>query len=236
MALLELDHVEKHYRRGTRDIVALEDVSLSLDPGEMVVVLGGRASGRTSLLRVAAGIDRPDAGFVRYAGRDLHEGARLLGREIAYCRTERLPPSPTTVLQQLLSDELARGSRGAAAQARAYRALRRVQVEHTADRAACELSADEEVRVAIARALSCEPRLLLIDEPTLKINYSARDPLLRLLKTLADDGLAVLSTTGEGTGVLGATRVLSLDRGTLRGEFAPELAPVTDIAQRRHAG
>lgn len=236
MALLELEHIEKHYRRGTRHVVALEDVSLSLDPGEMVVVLGGRASGRTSLLRVAAGVDRPDAGIARFAGRDLRDGVRLLGRDIAYCRIEHLPPSPTTVLQQLLSDELARGCRGGAAQERTHRALRRVQAEHTADLAACELSADDEVRVAIARALSCEPRLLLIDEPTLKVDYSARDSILGLLKMLADDGLAVLSTTGEGTGVLGATRVLSLHCGALRGELVPELAPVTDLAQRRHAG
>ena len=68
------------------------------------------------------------------------------------------------------------------------------------------------MRVAIARALTSEPRLLVIDEPTIGVDLLARDGVLRLLRSIVDGGIAVLTSTGEGTGFLGADRVLSLAR------------------------
>ena len=94
MTLLELEHVSKRYRRGEH--VALDDVSLVIDAGEMVMVWGERRSGRSTLLRIAAGIETPDAGVVRFAGGDLAErrGEVLGGRSATAERCFALTGDP----------------------------------------------------------------------------------------------------------------------------------------------
>jgi ABC-type multidrug transport system ATPase subunit len=226
MSLLELDRVEKRY--GGR--VALDDVSLSIERGEMVVVLGERRSGRSTLLSVAAGIETPDRGAVRFEGRDLRDGDGA-----AYCLMKFQPRSGTHVLEQLVASQLMRRVPQTKAHEAAWRALARVDGERYAGLHVGELRGAETVRVAIARALACEPHMIVIDEPTLGLDVAERDEILALLRSLADDGVAVLASAGDGTGMRGADRVLMLDRGTLRGKITPELAPVSDLAELRRA-
>lgn len=234
MTLIELERVGKRYNRGSR--VALNDVSMEIHAGEMVVVWGERQSGRSTLLRIAAGIEAPDTGTVRFDGNHLTaRSGKLLGQEIGYCRREFRRNRGSTVLDQLITGQLGRRVPQATALAQAWRALERVQARSCAELEVTDLKTDETVRVAIARALTCNPRLLIIDEPTLGVEVLKRDEILKLLRSLADDGVAILSSTGEGTGFLGADRVLALDKGELDGELNPELAPVTDLAHHRQA-
>jgi ABC-type sugar transport system ATPase subunit len=234
MTLLGLEHVGKRYKRGAR--VAIEDVSMEIHSGEMIVVWGERQSGRSTLLRIAAGIETPDTGVVRFEGGDLAtRDRRKLGQGVSYCRREFRPPRGPTVLDQLIAGQLGRRVPQHVALTHAWRALERVEAGSCAELAATELNADETVRVAIARALTCNPRLLVVDEPTLGVEPLDRDGILRLLRSLANDGIAILSSTGEGTGFLGADRVLTLDKGKLEGELTPGLAPVTDISHHRQA-
>src|ERR1700691_3999766 len=88
MSLLSIEHATKRYRRGRLEHVAIKDVSLSIEPGELIVVWGARRSGRSTLLRVAAGIERPEEGTVSFEGRDLARWRNsVLGRRIGYCQT-----------------------------------------------------------------------------------------------------------------------------------------------------
>jgi ABC-type multidrug transport system ATPase subunit len=234
MILLEFEHVSKRYRHGEH--VALDDVSLTIDAGEMVTIWGERRSGRSTLLRVAAGIEAPDRGVVRFAGRDLAGGGEEpLGDGISFCRTAFRSSAGQNIVDQLVAGQFARGIPRPAARLRAWKALERVAAEQFATRIPEELNGEETIRVSIARALACEPRLLIIDEPTIGVDLRARDGILHLLRSIANEGIAVLTSTGEGTGLLGADRVLSLGKGRLRGETIPELAPVTDISYRRKA-
>ena len=233
MILLELEHVSKRSRRGVRD--ALDDVSLSIDQGELVTVWGERRSGRSTLLRVAAGIETPDAGVVRFAGRDLtHRNDDELGEGISYCRTAFRASAGQHIVDLLAATQLARGM-PRCARSRAWGVLERVAAKECATRTAEELGGEEVVRIGIARALACEPRLLVIDEPTIGVELIARDGILSLLRSIADEGIAILTSTGEGTGFLGADRVLALHKGKLRGEIAPELAPVSELERHRQA-
>jgi ABC-type sugar transport system ATPase subunit len=234
MTLLELEHVAKSYGRGSR--VALADVSLAIDAGEMVVVLGERQSGRSTLMRVAAGIEKPDTGMVRFEGRDLAERrGEALGGGISYCRRTFRLDWGRTVLEQLVASQLARRVPQSTAQTHAWRALERVDAVGCAPLVATELKVEEKVRVAVARALTAAPRLLVIDEPTIGADFLRRDDILKLLRSLADEGIAILHSTGDGTGLLGADRALSLGKGVLSGELTPDLAPVSDLARRRLA-
>jgi ABC-type sugar transport system ATPase subunit len=234
MTLLELEHVAKSYRRGSR--VALDDVSLAIDAGEMVVVWGERLSGRSTLLRIAAGIETPDTGHVRFEGHDLAErGGEKLGGGISYVRRQLRSQWGHTVLDELVAGRLARNVPRSDAVQKAWRALRRVEAERFATLECAELKTEETVRVVIARALASDPRLIVIDEPTIGVDTLKQDDILKLLRSLADDGIAILASTGEGTGFLGAHRVVALDNGKLHGELKPELAPVMDLDRRRRA-
>ncbi len=232
MSLLELDRVASC--RGSE--VALKDVSLAVEVGEMVVVWGERRSGRSTLLRIAAGIEPPNHGTVRFQGRDLAErGAEMLGDEIGYCRRGFRPERGLTVLDQLISSQFARKVPQATALTRACRALERVGADWCAQLPARGLKTEETVVVAIARALTADARLLIVDEPTIGVDPLKRDDILKLLRSLADEGVAILASAGEGTAMLGADRVLSLGNGTLRGELKPDLAPVTELERHRRA-
>lgn len=232
MALLELERVGKHYKRDSR--VALEDVSMEMHAGEMVVIWGERQSGRSTLLRIAAGIETPDRGTVCFDGCELTTRDRKkLGQGISYCRRQFHRRRGPTVLDQLIAGQLSRRVSQPTALAYAWRALERVQANSCAELPATELKTDETVRVAIARALTCDPCLLVMDEPTLGVEPLDRDGILKLLRSLADEGIAVLSSTGEGTGFLGADRVLALGKGKLDGNLTPDLAPVTNLIRHR---
>jgi ABC-type sugar transport system ATPase subunit len=229
MSLLELRRVSKRYGRGMRERVALRDVSLQLDAGELVSVWGRRRSGRSTLLRVAAGVEAPDDGVVRFDGRELSgRCGEMLGHGIGYCRTTFQASEGEAVLDHVMVGQFAHGISPSLAEVRARAALERAGAQRCAARRPGELDCDEIVRVAIARALALDPRLLLVDEPTIGVDLLARDGILLLLQSLAREGTAVLMSTGESTGLSGA-RALTLSDGELHGAPARELAAVVPL-------
>jgi putative ABC transport system ATP-binding protein len=139
------------------------------------------------------------------------------------------------VLDELLLGQLARGVRRSLARTRAYTALARVGASDCAARVAHELDGAEELRVALARALALEPSLLVIDDPVRGVDLLQRDSILALLRSLADEGIAVLISTDEATALAGADRAMSLSDGVLRGTRAPELAQVLPLRRRASA-
>lgn len=230
MTLLELANVNKCYWHGSRERCALRDVALELDGGELLAVWGMRRSGRSTLLRVAAGLEAPDSGIVRFDGHDLAaRRGEALSTGIRYCRRTFRHAEGQVVLDQLIVSQLARGVSARVAKVRAASALKRAGVGQSATLRPGELDASETVHVAIARALTFQPRLLVIDEPAIGLDPRARDEILLLLRSLSDEGVAVLMSTGEMTGLTGADRALSLDDGALHGNVLPELASVTPL-------
>jgi len=234
MNLLELEHASKRYGRGSQERVALRDVSLELEPGELVAVWGRRRSGRSTLLRVVAGLEAPDAGVVRFEGRDLNDRRAEAVRDgIRYCRKAFRSAGGQYVLDQLVTGQLTRGTSPSSARSRAHDALARTGAEQCAGLRPSELDNAEVVRVAIARAIAHQPRLLVIDEPTLGVDLAGHAQIVSLLRSLADDGMAVLTSAVETTGLAGADRALSLSKGELRGELTT--APVAPVVPLRAA-
>jgi ABC-type multidrug transport system ATPase subunit len=235
MSLLELEAVGKRYGAPARERLVLSEVSLRLEAGELVVVWGLKGSGRSTLLRVAAGIEAPDSGTVRFEGRDLAEhGEGLLGGGVGYCERTFRYAEGERVLEQVTVGLLARGVPPRQARARAQQSLARVDAEQTAAQRLATLEDGESVRVAIARTLALEPALLVIDEPIRGVDLLERDGILALLRSLADQGIAVLASTSEATGLAGADRGLVISEGELRGAPPAELATVLPL--RRPAG
>ncbi len=234
MSLLELGAVDKRYEddRGTHTV--LRNVSMRAEAGEFVVVWGLRHSGRSTLLRVAAGIVPPDAGSVRFEGHDLAGGGeRLLGEGIGYCQKTLRFADGHTALDHAMVGLLSRWVAPSKARVRALGALERAGVADCARMTRRELSTAEAVRVSLARTLALRPRLVVIDEPVKGVELSERDPILALLRSLADEGVTVLASTGESTGLSQADRGLVLGDGELRGAPPRELAPVLPLRRVR---
>jgi putative ABC transport system ATP-binding protein len=227
MTLLELEHVSKRYRHGAREIVALRDVSLELHAGEVVTVWGMRGSGRSTLLRVAAGVEAPDSGSVRVNGRRLCGG---IAPELAFCRRGSHGFERAPVLDELIAAQLAQGLQADGARERALAALERVDARRCGELRPHELDSGDAVRVSIARALVRAPSLLLIDEPTTNVDLRSRDRIVSLLRSLAQEGIAVLASVGGGTDLFGADRTLAISDGALSGHAAPELAEVVEFS------
>jgi ABC-type cobalamin/Fe3+-siderophores transport system ATPase subunit len=235
MSLLALEGVGRRYGRGSNERVVLREVTLELDGGELVVVWGLRHSGRTTLLRVAAGIEPADSGEVRFGGRKLNGGGNELGGGIGYCQRSFKGAEGRVVLEELMVGQLARGVLPGSARDHSRAALERCGVEHCATHRLEDLDGAEAMRVTIARALTLAPALLVIDEPTKGIDLIERDGILSLLRSLADEGIAILMSAGEATGLSGADRALSLADGELRGSLSPELASVVSLHRRASA-
>ncbi len=236
MTLLELNRVTRRYRRGPHERVVLCNVSLQVNAGELVAIWGLRRCGRSTLLRVAAGIEPPDSGMVCFAGQDLAGSAgKALGGGIGYCRHGSREGRGASVLDELLLGALACGIPRRKARMRAFAALERVSAQDCAPHGPHELDGAEALRVAVARALILQPALLVIDDPVRGVDLLERDAILLLLRSLADEGIAVLISATEATALAGADRALSLAGGKLRGSVAPELATVVPLRRRASA-
>lgn len=234
MSLLELTGVSKRFRHGSLVIDVLRDVSLEVHPGELVAIWGLRHSGRSTLLRIAAGIERPDSGVVRFQGDDLSAGGGALARGVGYClRSFRGEGQP--VLEELVAVQLALGASPSLARERAWSVLERTGAQDCAHLRSYELDGAQAVRASIARALAREPQLLLIDEPTTGVDLLARSAMLELLRSLSRDGTAVIASVAESTGIFGVDRALSLSDGQLRGHVSPRLADVLPMPLRSSA-
>ena len=202
---LAVEHVAHAF--GTRAV--LSNTSLSISRGESVALLGANGTGKSTLVRLAAGLIRPDQGNVHVAGTPAQAGRPDVG--IAF-QDARLMPWRSVARNVSLPLEIAGADRRAAHTA-AIAALARMQAEHLADRAPADLSGGERQRAALARALVRNPKLVLLDEP-----FAALDALTRIRfdEQLPDlvGGAAILFVTHDvGEALLVADRVLVLSRG-----------------------
>lgn len=222
MMMLRIEQVSKrHQRPGGEEKVALDDVSLSLDRGEIVGIFGPSGSGKTTLLRIAAGLEAPDRGTVRWNGERVgqmpqKERERMRRQELG-CVWGRQPwPVGHTVLEQVRMPLLADKRRLRPATRRTHEALLACEVEQCASMYFEDLSDGERQRVAIARALVIEPRLLLADVPASHLSFEEQEQIMGLLGLLAREGkVAVLVTDNNDETLLRVDRLLYLCDGRL---------------------
>ncbi len=218
MTLLALREVCKSYSDGLRPRLVLDHVSFEIDAGETIGVLAARLAGKTTLLKVAAGLEPADSGSVCWEGHDLapmsvdHRARcrRSRGIALASCDWRQIASRPvvTHVATPLYSD----GLKIREAERRAHRALEWVRAPELGHRMTDRLGVSERVRVELARALVREPRLLLVDEPAVLPRPSDAREFFELLHGLPKQlGLALIIASEEVTAVRGSHRVMNLD-------------------------
>ena len=218
--VLQLQKVRRVHGKGEAKVIALDDLSLTVNAGEFVAVMGPSGSGKSTLLHLAGGLDVPDTGAVVVEGTDigrLSAGRRaaLRRRHIGYVFQDfNLVPTLTAGENVSLPAELDGVGRGRA-RLKAVAALAEVGLASVVDRFPDQLSGGQQQRVAIARALIGDRRLVLADEPTGALDSGTGEAILELLRSRADAGAAVVLVTHEARHAAWADRVVFLRDGRL---------------------
>ncbi len=218
--VLEAERLARTFTRAPRPITPLREASLRVHRGELVAILGRSGSGKSSLLALCGGLDRPDRGRVVVAGQDLArldqaERERFLQRIVGWVfQSSLLVPLLTAAENVALALRIA-GEPEAEIPAVTEAALEAVGLLHRAHRRAVHLSLGEQQRVALARALAKTPMLLVADEPTAQLDPRTSRELMGLLRDAADTDVAVLLATHDEAEATEADRVLLLEDGVL---------------------
>ncbi|HTZ04387.1 MAG TPA: ABC transporter ATP-binding protein [Gaiellaceae bacterium] len=215
-AAVVVEHVRKGFEGGR--ISALEDVSLRLEPGELVALTGPSGCGKSTLLNLIGALDRPDAGEIRVDGENvgaLADPSRYRAETVGFVFQFHNLITTLTAVENVQVPMLGHGSR-AAREARARELLAEVGLEERVGAYPPTLSGGERQRVAIARALANGPRLLLADEPTGALDSDTGAQILDLLRRVREEhGMTVLLVTNDDGVAAQAERVLRIRDGVL---------------------
>jgi len=219
--MLELRRVSKVYGQGAAEVHALDRVTLSVDEGAMVAVIGPSGSGKSTLLTIAGSLETPTEGEVRVRGVELagmspNDRARLRRRTIGYVFQDyNLLPGLTAAENVSLPLELD-GWRARKARAAGLAALDELGLANRAERYPDELSGGERQRVAIARAVVGERRLVLADEPSGALDSVNAEAVMRLVhEACKNAGMAAVVVTHDSQLVSWADRVVFLRDGRI---------------------
>lgn len=217
-SLLRIRDVSKTYPDGSGDVAVFENATLEVSAGAHVGVYGRRRSGKSTLMRIAAGIDRPDAGTVIFDGHDLTRisgsaHAHLLRSRLAFIANSDWRPNPGESIAQHLAVSLGGDGRTVGeAERRVLRELDLVGFSASLSHApASQLSMVDRTRVMLARALAREPVLIVVDDPVLTPSTAERDSIYRLLRVVARErGAALLVASDDLLALQGFDVLMSI--------------------------
>jgi putative ABC transport system ATP-binding protein len=221
--VIELADVRKIYRTGEIDVDALRGVSLSINQGEFVAIMGPSGSGKSTLMHILGCLDVPTSGRYELAGEDVSEMdevdlAEVRNRRIGFVFQQfNLLPS-LTALRNVEVPLAYAGVPREARRERARLALERVGLDDRMHHRPGELSGGQQQRVAVARALVTDPALVLADEPTGNLDSVATEDVLRLFAELHDQGRTVVLITHEADIAERAARIVYLRDGEIAGD------------------
>jgi putative ABC transport system ATP-binding protein len=218
--LIEVRDLHKTYVAGDVQVHALRGVSLDIDAGESVAIVGSSGSGKSTLMHILGCLDRPSRGTYRLAGADV---GRLDGDRLAEIRNRtvgfvfqsfNLLPR-TSAVENVELPLLYAGVGTAARRRRATAMLERMGLGDRLGHSADQLSGGQQQRVAIARALVCDPRVILADEPTGNLDSRTSDEIMKLFQDLVATGITVVLVTHERDISAYASRLVHIRDGRI---------------------
>ena len=236
MALLELRNVSKIYHLGGEEIRALDDVSLDLDQGEFVSIIGPSGSGKSTLMHILGCLDSPTLGNVVLAGTDIahasaRELARVRNRTIGFVfQFFNLLPK-LNVLQNVELPMIYAGIGSRERRERAEKALEMVELSHRLKNRPNQLSGGQQQRVAIARALVNNPKIILADEPTGNLDTHTGELILALFRRLAAEGRTVILVTHNPEIAAVTPRRIEIRNGKIANQVDSKLAGLDRVSK-----
>jgi len=220
---IEIRNVSKQFGQ----FQALRDVSLTIEPGELIALLGPSGCGKTTLLRVIAGLETPDVGSIHFSGQDttdVHVRERNVGFVFQHYALFRHMTVFDNVAFGLRVKPRRQRPDAAQIHARVMRLLQLVQLDWVADRFPAQLSGGQRQRIALARALAVEPRVLLLDEPFGALDAKVRKALRRWLRRLHDElhVTSIFVTHDQEEALEVADRVVVINHGKIEQQGTPQ--------------
>ena len=222
MAILEVSHLKKIYttRFGNQQVEALTDVSFSVEQGEFVAIMGESGSGKTTLLNILAALDRPTAGSVRLAGREL---SSVREKDLAAFRRDNLGfvfqdfnlLDTFSLRDNILLPLVLSGKKYPEMERRLAPLAEALGITGLLDKYPYEVSGGQKQRCAVARALITQPEIVLADEPTGALDSRAADSLMDLFGAINRAGQTVLMVTHSTSAASHAGRVLFIRDGAV---------------------
>lgn len=229
MALLELRDVSKLYRLGGEVIRALDGVSLDIEQGEFVSIIGPSGSGKSTLMHILGCLDSPSEGSVRLDGVEIGEAsarqlARIRNQTIGFVfQSFNLLPK-LNVVQNVELPMIYAGLGGRARREKALKALDLVELGDRLKNRPSQLSGGQQQRVAIARALVNDPKIILADEPTGNLDTHTGEIILALFRQLSQEGRTVILVTHNPEIAAVTPRRIEIRNGKIADKLDTKLA------------
>ncbi len=220
MALIEARGLTKAYVMGGQTVHALRGVSLDIEAGDFVAIMGASGSGKSTLMNILGCLDRPTAGEYRLAGEAVQgmspdQLASIRNRRIGFVFLQFNLLPRTSALENVELPMVYAGVPASERQVRALEALRLVGLGERTGHTPAELSGGQQQRVAIARALVNQPAMVLADEPTGALDSQTSEDIMRLLTQLNAQGITVVLVTHEADVAAWARRRIVFRDGTI---------------------
>jgi putative ABC transport system ATP-binding protein len=217
-ALIELQQVGKIYLMGDVEVAALAEVSLVIEEGEFVAIMGASGSGKSTLMNILGCLDRPSSGRYLLAGRDVsqldrNELAEIRNRMLGFVFQSFNLLARTSAVENVGLPLQYAGVSPRERRARAEEALRRVGLGDRLRHYPNQMSGGQQQRVAIARALVTQPKLILADEPTGNLDSRTSIDIMALLQELWRSGMTIVMVTHELDIAVHASRVVTMRDG-----------------------
>jgi len=222
-ALIEVSRLGKVYRMGEVDVHALRDVSLTIEEGESVAIMGPSGSGKSTLMNILGCLDRPTSGDYRLAGEDVSRLDRnalagLRNRTLGFVFQNFNLLSRTSALENVELPLLYAGVSAQERHRRAREALERVGLGDRIHHHPNQMSGGQQQRVAVARALVMRPRLIVADEPTGNLDSRTSIEIMALFQDLGRSGITLLLVTHEPDIARYASRVVLMRDGRIQAD------------------
>ena len=226
--LIELEGVTKRYGEGATELMALKGISLVIEPGELVAIMGPSGSGKSTAMNILGCLDTPTAGQYRFKGARVEalsrdDRARLRRQYLGFVFQGFNLLARTSAQENVELPLLYRGDSASQRRSAATQALAAVGLAGWERHTPAQLSGGQQQRVAIARSLCMRPRIMLFDEPTSALDPEMIKEVLDTMIELAEEGMTMLCVTHEmGFAQAVANRVIFMDQGQIVEQNEPK--------------
>lgn len=215
-AMIQFQNVSKYY---SDDIIAVQDINLTIDQGECVFFSGPSGAGKSTLLKMIAAIERPDTGTLTVNKQEIGQikpaGIPFLRRNLGLILQQQTLLNDRTIIENVMLPLFVTGVERPEAESRAYAALKKVGLSNRAMSFPKTLSEGEQQRIAVARAIVNRPQIILADEPTANLDRQNANKVMEALVFFQSSGVTCLIVTHDHTLFTMADRIVYLDQGKI---------------------